>query len=376
MTQHNQFCFVNRRAGTVRIVLSTTLLLICLLGGSEMLAQNPVTTPGGTANFVAKFTGSTVIGNSAIFEKGGNVGIGTTAPSARLQVAGNAKVGGSFNVGSTLTSTGSIFTPANLTANGVVSGGSGSFLNGISVGGQVFAGSGQFAGNVSAGGSLSSFSANFTGGISAVNITTSGSGNFGKISGLNISAVQGAFNAFATGTALSTQNNNTSQTIQVQNVSTPANNSFELAMFNANGKAVFFVDTLGDMAASGSKSAFVSLQDGQHVKLFAMESPENWFEDFGSGTLIAGVATIQIDPKFAQTVNLGTEYHVFLTPTSDSQGLFVTQKTPTSFEVRESGGGRANVSFDYPIVARRSGYEKLRMPVTKLPKLAAENLQR
>ena len=45
-----------------------------------------------------------------------------------------------------------------------------------------------------------------------------------------------------------------------------------------------------------------------------MQSPENWFEDFGSGSLTNGAVTIKLDPTFAQTVNTGTEYHVFLTP--------------------------------------------------------------
>ena len=36
----------------------------------------------GTTNYVPKFTAATALGNSAIFESGGNVGIGTTSPAA------------------------------------------------------------------------------------------------------------------------------------------------------------------------------------------------------------------------------------------------------------------------------------------------------
>jgi hypothetical protein len=43
----------------------------------------------GTTNYVSKFTSSTAIGNSQIFDNGTNVGIGTTSPGARLQVGGN-----------------------------------------------------------------------------------------------------------------------------------------------------------------------------------------------------------------------------------------------------------------------------------------------
>jgi len=41
----------------------------------------------GTTNYLAKFTGSTTIGNSTIYDNG-NVGIGTTAPQRRLHVNG------------------------------------------------------------------------------------------------------------------------------------------------------------------------------------------------------------------------------------------------------------------------------------------------
>ena len=42
----------------------------------------------GTTNYVPKFTGSSAIGNSQIFDNGTNVGIGTTSPSAKLHVYG------------------------------------------------------------------------------------------------------------------------------------------------------------------------------------------------------------------------------------------------------------------------------------------------
>jgi hypothetical protein len=41
----------------------------------------------GTTNYVPKFTGSSAIGNSLIFDNGTNVGIGTTSPNAKLTVA-------------------------------------------------------------------------------------------------------------------------------------------------------------------------------------------------------------------------------------------------------------------------------------------------
>jgi trimeric autotransporter adhesin len=50
-------------------------------------------TGSGTADFIPRFTGATTLGNSNIFETvGGNVGIATTAPAAKLDVKGTEDV--------------------------------------------------------------------------------------------------------------------------------------------------------------------------------------------------------------------------------------------------------------------------------------------
>jgi hypothetical protein len=118
----------------------------------------------------------------------------------------------------------------------------------------------------------------------------------------------------------------------------------------------------GDLACTGTASPVVPVDNGtRRVALYAVESPENWFEDFGSGHLSNGAATISLEATFAQTVNTGVDYHVFLTPNGDSRGLYVSAKTATSFEVREQAGGTSSIAFDYRIVARRKGYENVRL---------------
>jgi len=73
------------------------------------------------------------------------------------------------------------------------------------------------------------------------------------------------------------------------------------------------------------------------VALYAIEGPENWFEDLGGAQLLNGTALVRIEPIFAQTVNTDAEYRVFLTPNGDCKGLYVTNKTANSFEVHELG---------------------------------------
>lgn len=59
----------------------------------------------GTTNYVTKFTGSEEVGNSQIFDNGTSVGIGTSTPSTKFQVAGTFKAGDfsnpSLDVGAT-----------------------------------------------------------------------------------------------------------------------------------------------------------------------------------------------------------------------------------------------------------------------------------
>jgi hypothetical protein len=45
----------------------------------------------GTTNYIAKWTGSTTLGNSIIYDNGTNVGIGTTNPNAKLDVNGEIR---------------------------------------------------------------------------------------------------------------------------------------------------------------------------------------------------------------------------------------------------------------------------------------------
>lgn len=48
----------------------------------------------GTTNYVPKFTASTTLGNSQIFDNGTNVGIGTATPGAKLDVSGTFRTNG------------------------------------------------------------------------------------------------------------------------------------------------------------------------------------------------------------------------------------------------------------------------------------------
>jgi len=135
--------------------------------------------------------------------------------------------------------------------------------------------------------------------------------------------------------------------------------AYPFVAFGASG--ICSIDSGGNLRCEGTKTAVVPVDGGKRkVALSAIESPQNWFEDFGSAQLVNGAVVVELDSTFTQTVNAATDYKVFPVPTGDCKGLYVTNKTATSFEVHELGGGTSNVSFDYRIAVLRKNYETVR----------------
>jgi hypothetical protein len=133
---------------------------------------------------------------------------------------------------------------------------------------------------------------------------------------------------------------------------------------NPGNYGIFSNGNLG--VCCGAKMAIVETADYGWREMYSMESPSNWFEDFGQAQLVDGKATITIEPIFAQTVNLNQPYHVFAMPRGDC-ALYVAETTATSVTVRALGGQTCNVAFDYRIIAKRLGFEDKRLAATQDP---------
>ena len=122
------------------------------------------------------------------------------------------------------------------------------------------------------------------------------------------------------------------------------------------------ISTGGHLACNGALGVVAPVDGGaRQVALTAIQATEDRFEDAGSGQLADGEAVVNLEGTFGQTVNASIEYHVFLTPNGDCKGLYVAQKSPTSFVVRELAGGTSSIAFDYRIMAKRKGFEGIRM---------------
>jgi hypothetical protein len=151
-------------------------------------------------------------------------------------------------------------------------------------------------------------------------------------------------------------------TILVENDAESSNTAPVISAIGGFFGGTCTIDVSGDLTCSGKIGDAAAVDNGMRkVALYAVQSPENWFEDFGSSALHNGAVTVALDPTFTETVNTGIEYHVFLTPKGDSEGLYVSNETPQGFEVHEQRGGHSNIAFDYRIVAKRVGYENVRL---------------
>ena len=91
----------------------------------QVTGTTPVTTAGGAVNKLAKFDAKADVTNSQIFDNGSNVGIGNTAPGAKLDVSGTGIFRGALNMPATAAATataGKNSQPFNFTASAFNSG--------------------------------------------------------------------------------------------------------------------------------------------------------------------------------------------------------------------------------------------------------------
>ncbi len=140
-------------------------------------------------------------------------------------------------------------------------------------------------------------------------------------------------------------------------------NSFPLVATNASGANEFYVDGSGNLYYHGTLNSFAVTRTGNVAISYTAKTTSPVVEDTGSAQLINGVATVALDPSFAQTMDPGVPYHVMLTPDGDTRGLFVASKGPSGFIVREIQGGHDSLAFDYHIYATAFGHARERMIV-------------
>ena len=110
------------------------------------------------------------------------------------------------------------------------------------------------------------------------------------------------------------------------------------------------------IVGTGSVSTIVKRPDNTIATMFCTEAPEILFQDYGIGELINGRACIKIDSIFSNNIIVTKEHplKVFIQLEGDCKGVYVTNKTQNSFDVVELQNGNSNVPFSWTIVANRT----------------------
>jgi hypothetical protein len=207
-------------------------------------------------------------------------------------------------------------------------------------------------------GVIGNASANSADGVIGMTSGSGANGVVGTATGANSRGVNGSSSYTSTTGVYGYVSGPTSHAVEGY----ASNPSSWAGYFTGNGGGVYIsvpAGYIGLNVVGGTKNAVVATDSGAKL-MYSEESTQVWFSDYGFGKLDKGALVVKIDPLFAQTVILTESYHVFVQSYGDAD-LYVSNRTPTSFEVHLRGSGDAGVEFSYRIVAMRQGYETARL---------------
>jgi hypothetical protein len=166
--------------------------------------------------------------------------------------------------------------------------------------------------------------------------------------------------------AVAIEAESTSYPLEVRNTTASANAFVDVAqpgylVAGTGSGGSFYITTAGKEHLSGtlvtSKGTSIRKtgQSGTTRMQYGAQTTAPQIEDVGEAALTNGRAFVAVDAALADSIDMHRAYHVFLTPEGECNGLYVTQKSPGGFVVRELHGGRSNLSFEYRIVAKPVG---------------------
>lgn len=318
----------------------------------------------------------------------GNVGIGTTSPGAKLDVAG--KIIASGGSGNAIVGTSSSPLNAGAAVYGISNAGSGTGVGvygatncpgdatGSAMGVYGWATSSTAAGGSAFGVLGRCNSAPVSGADAAAGVFGWGEVGSGRVYGVwgetnsgtdYVSGVNGV-NTSTTGVTRGVIGDVKSTTAGAAGVlgAAPNTGAVRGVMGFCHSTTGYAIYSDGNFAVAPgyAKNAIVEVSTGT-VKLYSQESPEVWFEDFGEGQLNGGKVHVELDPLFLETVTINEQYSmkVFVQLNDECEGVFVKRGTK-GFDVIELNNGKSNANFTYRIVAKRKGFETKRLDKTEV----------
>ena len=315
-------------------------------------------------DFVTKTNGSTATNERMRVTSGGKVVVNNITPSASdaFSVYGTGTAGAINSMG-----TNAIAGYSSSAGNGIYgtnnSSGYGVYGYNAGTGKGVY---GESTGDKGIKG-LTTFNNNLSGGLYGACTSTVGHGTVGSGNNLGVVYVStSGAGVVGTGTVIGVMGNVASTTTGTLRTGGYFQSGSDGSSPNPNFSNYAYVGAINATNISrkiegpGTVSTVVKDLNDNLVTLVCPEAPEILFEDYGLGELVNGEAHIYIDPIFSKNI-LVNEKHplkVFIQLEGDCNGVYITNKTVNSFDVKELNGGKSNVKFAWHIVANRAN-EKL-----------------
>jgi hypothetical protein len=104
------------------------------------------------------------------------------------------------------------------------------------------------------------------------------------------------------------------------------------------------------------------MEDKSTSVLYTNVSPDVTVQTSGFSMLSKGTCRIEFDDDFKKVVSPDVPVIVTVTPTGNSNGVYVSEVTKNGFTVVENNGGKSSVTVTFIAIGRRVGYEDPNLP--------------
>lgn len=130
--------------------------------------------------------------------------------------------------------------------------------------------------------------------------------------------------------------------------------------------------TARKIVGTGTVSEIVPTANHGRVTLTCPESPEYWYQDYGTVTMVNGQAHVTLDPVTAEiiVVDANNPIRVFATPVNmlNFNGVTIMNQTATGFDLVELNGGTHSGQLHYQLVMKpKTNYGEGRFPQSPGP---------
>jgi hypothetical protein len=115
---------------------------------------------------------------------------------------------------------------------------------------------------------------------------------------------------------------------------------------------------------------------GTNTVLYTNVSITATIQTCGMTTLANGTKSVAFDQVFSEAVSSNAPIIVTVTPVGNSNGVYLSQVSKSGFTIVENNGGKSNVTVNFIAVGTRAGYENPVLPEEVIDAQYTSNLSR